>query len=150
MVTTIKLLAIMGVLLIIWLGGTALVIGMKKRREAEKSEFIFDVCCEKCYTEYNVSVHQFLKSKTKKKVTMTIPKFHDGVIEHTPSHRYLAKTFYCPNCKKKHFAMIENYAVYEKQQRPAAFAFAAKLIGLWIIGGGVIIGVFMILLKVIK
>lgn len=148
MATTIKLLVIMGVLLIIWLVGTFFVMGRKKRRQAERSDFIFDVCCEKCYTEYNVSVREFLKSRTEKKVTMTIPKFHDGVIEHTPSHKYLAKTFYCPTCKKKHFAMIENYDVYAKQQRPAAVAFAAKLFAFWVVGGGVILGVFMILIKV--
>lgn len=90
----------------------------KSKKEVLELGFVFQVRCEKCQTEFEVSTEEFLKHSSSKSKSVTKPKVKEAFIDNSPHYTYMAKRFDCPVCKSVHWAEVLNYGEYQVKTLP--------------------------------
>ena len=85
--------AVMGALLLGWVIFCGVQFIFQGRRRIAGADFIGQVKCEKCGTEYTVSPQEFNKGIMTKTRSLTKTQVYRGAFVDTPHYAYYAKKF---------------------------------------------------------
>lgn len=131
--------AVMGALLLGWVIFCGVQFIFQGRRRIAGADFIGQVKCEKCGTEYTVSPQEFNKGIMTKTRSLTKTQVYRGAFVDTPHYAYYAKKFYCPCCKKREYAQVLNINEIDRDMRKTTVKIGLHWLAMMFIGGMLIL-----------
>lgn len=142
------ILVTMGILLLAWVLYGVIRIFRRIKKEASQITIPAWVQCEKCGTVFAVPAESVVRGGMMKSSRKTQTIVRGGYVVRQPVYKSYARKCDCQGCGNRTWGQVQNLAELQKEIRPISVKETLQGILLILVGGGMILAVEGIILRV--
>lgn len=143
------ILVAMGILLLAWvLYGVIRIFGRIKKETSEITVPAW-VQCEKCGTVFAIPAEYVIRGGMMKSTRKTQTIIRGGTVVRQPVYKAYARKCDCQGCGKRTWGRVQNLAEIQREIRPISVKETLRGILLILAGGGMILAVAGIVLRIV-